>query len=81
MASGKPIISTVKMGYSLIKKYQCGLESESVSPQELAKTILEIKSMPTEEYELLGENAKKGAENFDFKILTEKLIDVINNVV
>lgn len=81
MASGKPIISTVKMGYSIIKKYQCGLELESGSPQDLAKAILEIKSMPTEEYELLGKNAKKGAGNFDFKSLTEKLIDVINNVV
>ncbi|HHT88756.1 MAG TPA: glycosyltransferase family 4 protein, partial [Clostridiales bacterium] len=50
-------------------------------PEDLAQAILEIKNMPTEEYELLGENAKKGAENFDFKILTEKLIDVINDVV
>ena len=81
MASGKPIISTVKMGYSLIKKYQCGVELESGSPEDLAQAILEIKNMPAEEYELLGENAKKGAENFDFKILTEKLIDVINDVV
>jgi glycosyltransferase involved in cell wall biosynthesis len=81
MASGKPIISTVKMGYSLIKKYQCGVELESGSPEDLAQAILEIKNMPTEEYELLGENAKKGAGNFDFKSLTEKLIDVINNVV
>lgn len=81
MASGNPIISTVKMGYSLIKKYQCGVELESGSPEDLAQAILEIKNMPTEEYELLGENAKKGAENFDFKILTEKLIDVINDVV
>lgn len=81
MASGKPIISTVKMGYSLIKKYQCGVELESGSPEDLAQAILEIKNMPTEEYELLGENAKKGAEKFDFKILTEKLIDVINDVV
>jgi glycosyltransferase involved in cell wall biosynthesis len=69
------------MGYSLIKKYQCGVELESGSPEDLAQAILEIKNMPTEEYELLGENAKKGAENFDFKILTEKLIDVIDNVV
>lgn len=81
MASGKPIISTVKMGYSLIKKYQCGVELESGSPEDLAQAILEIKNMPTEEYELLGEIAKKGAEKFDFKILTEKLIDVINDVV
>ncbi len=26
MASGKPMISTVKMGYSIIEKYKCGIE-------------------------------------------------------
>nr|WP_312579446.1 glycosyltransferase family 4 protein [Sedimentibacter sp.] len=80
MASGKPIISTVKMGYSIINKYKCGLELENSTPQELANTILEIKSMPLEEYKILGTNAKKGAEDFDFKVLTEKLIDVINKI-
>ncbi len=80
MASGKPIISTVKMGYSIIDKYKCGIELENSTPQELAKAILKIKSMPLEEYEILGTNAKKGAEDFDFKVLTEKLINVINTI-
>ena len=80
MASGKPIISTVKMGYSIIKKYKCGMELEKSTPQELAKAILKIKSMPLEEYETLGHNAKKGAEDFDFKVLTQKLIEVINSI-
>lgn len=80
MASGKPIISTVKMGYSIIKKYKCGLELENSTPQELSYAILEIKKMPVEKYEMLGTNAKKGAEDFDFKVLTEKLINVINIV-
>ena len=36
MASGKPIISTVRMGYSPIEKYQCGLSLED-TPECLAK--------------------------------------------
>ncbi len=80
MASGKPIVSTVKMGYSIIEKYKCGIELENSTPQKLAEAILEIKKMPLEEYELLGANAKKGAEDFDFKVLTEKLINVINTI-
>jgi len=81
MASGKPIISTVKMGYSIIGRYKCGLELDNCTPNELAQAILKIKEMPSEEYEALGINAKKGAEDFDFKILTQKLIDVINSVI
>lgn len=77
MASGKPVISTVKMGYSIIEKYNCGLEIENASAQELADTILKVKNMSKEDYKKMGDNAKKGAENFDFKVLTKKLINVI----
>lgn len=80
MASGKPIISTVKMGYSIIERYQCGIELEKGTPQELADTILKFKNMNKNEYNMIGQNAKKGAENFDFKELTKKLIDIIEGV-
>ena len=81
MASGKPIISTVKMGYSILEKYNCGLELENSSPQELANAILKVKNMPIEEYKKMGNNAKKGAEDFDFKVLSSKLIKVIETVL
>jgi len=80
MASGKPIISTVKMGYSIIDKYKCGIELESSTPEELAKQILEMKYMSNEQYEIMTQNAENGAKDFDFKVLTEKLIEVIEYV-
>jgi glycosyltransferase involved in cell wall biosynthesis len=80
MASGKPIISTVKMGYSIIEKYKCGIELESSTPEELAQAIVDIKNMPEYEYKLLGANARRGANDFDFRVLTRKLIDVIDTV-
>lgn len=81
MASGKPIISTVKMGYSIIDKYKCGFEIENASGNDLAKSILQVKNMSEEEYKRMGQNAMNGAENFDFNILTEKLIEVINKIM
>ena len=39
MASGKPIISTVKMGYCILEKYQCGLSLEECTPEALAEEI------------------------------------------
>lgn len=80
MASGKPIVSTVKMGYSIIDRYKCGIELENASAQDLAEAILEVKNMPKEKYELLGQNAKAGALDFDFKVLSNKLIDLIERV-
>ena len=37
--------------------------------------------MSEEEYKKMGDNAKKGADDFDFKVLTNKLIKVINTVM
>lgn len=73
MASGKPVISTVKMGYSIIDKYKCGIEIENASSKDLAEAIMYIKNLDRESYGELGINAKSGAEDFDFKVLTKNL--------
>ncbi len=77
MASGKPIISTVKMGYDIIEKYNCGISLEENSPKELSKKIINIKLISKEKYTQYCINAKKGAMDFDFEKLTNKLIKVI----
>lgn len=79
MASGKPIISTVKMGYSPIEKYDCGVSLEENTPEALAEAILRIYNMPLEKYNEISINAKNGAEDFDYKELTEKLISVMES--
>ncbi len=80
MASGKPVISTVKMGYCILDMYKCGLSLEEATPEELAKKILEMYDMPKEKYGEMGANARIGVADFDFKVLTSKLIDVIEDV-
>lgn len=80
MASGKPVISTAKMGYSIINKYKCGIELDNDSPEDLAQAIRFVKNMPKEEYRQLGQNGKDGVKDFDFKELTFKLIKIIKKV-
>ena len=81
MASGKPVISTVKMGYSIIDKYQCGLSLEEPTAQAMADTILQLYQLPADTYRKIGQNAREGAKNFDFGILTNQLLDVIQTVL
>lgn len=81
MASGKPIISTVHMGYSLIKRYECGVELDEDTPVELAEQIIRFHDMSTEEREEIGRNAFEGAKDFDFSVLTDKLVKVIDSVI
>ena len=80
MASGKPIISTVKMGYCILEKYRCGLSLEECTPKALAEMILKIHDMPKDTYAQMAENAQEGAKDFDFSVLTERLYKVINRV-
>lgn len=80
MASGKPIISTVKMGYCILDHYQCGLSLEECTPRALADMILKIHDMPENTYARMAENARQGAKDFDFSVLTERLYQVIERV-
>ncbi len=81
MASGKPVISTVHMGYSIINKYQCGVELEEDTPQALAEQIMKFHDMSPEERKHIGDNAKNGAKDFDFESLTNELEKVIESVI
>lgn len=81
MASGKPVISTVHMGYSIINRYQCGIELEEDTPEALAEQIIRFYKMDENEYVVMGKNARSGARNFDFRILTDKLMRVIEGVI
>lgn len=80
MASGKPVLSTVHMGYSIINRYHCGVELEEDTPVHLARQIMKFHDMSSEEQKKYGSNAKDGVKDFDFRILTLKLIDVIDSV-
>lgn len=81
MAAGKPIISTVKMGYDIIAKYNVGISLEKYEPQAFANAILRMKNLPNKEYEEYSNNALKAAEEFDFEKLTNKLINIIEELI
>lgn len=80
MASGKPVLSTVEMGYSPIENYDCGLSLEEDSPEKLAEAVLEFYQMAESRYQEMSENAAAGAKDFDYTKLTSKLTRVIEEV-
>lgn len=81
LASGKPVISTVHMGYDIIDRYQCGFSLDKCDAQHLAEAVKEIKKMDVARYQEYCTNAKSAALDFDFNVLTEKLMDVIQSVL
>lgn len=81
MASSKPIISTVKIGYSPFKKYEIGYEIENASPKELSEAILKVRGLPKEQYQSFSRNAYEAAKDFDFNTHTEKLNEIIERLL
>ena len=77
MAAGRPIFSTICPGYSILKKCNCGWDTEGYSPRELADGIASMAALPPEELMRIGGNARKGAKEYDFAVLTQALIRVI----
>lgn len=77
LAAGKPVFSTVRPGRSILEENFCGRDTKGFSPRELAAGIEEIAALPKETLAEMGANAKKTAEEYDFRVLTEKLLNAI----
>ena len=69
------------MGYDIIDRYQCGFSLDKCDAQHLAEAVKEIKKMDVARYQEYCTNAKSAALDFDFNVLTEKLMDVIQSVL
>lgn len=81
MASGKPVLSTVVMGYSMIDKHQCGIEvKEDKSGKNIEEAILEVKGWDPDKYNRIAENSRVAAKEYDFNFLTQKLVKVIEDL-
>jgi glycosyltransferase involved in cell wall biosynthesis len=80
-ASGKPVLSTVKMGYDLLEKYGCGVSDEIGTPESISEKILGILNLSKEEYQKMCDNAKKAAEDFDIKNLAREYLGVIEKTI
>lgn len=79
-ASGKPICSNVKMGYSLIKKYHCGFEQGISSEGEYTRLIQTFLGMSAEGYASYTQNSRKVAEMHDYKILSKKIEKILEKI-
>lgn len=79
LASGKPMIIFGKSSYSMIDCYRCGIHVNSSSIEDFASAIVEIKNLSKHEYHDMCVNARKAAEEYDYNVLTDKLIRVMED--
>ena len=69
MASGKPILSNVGMGYSLINQYHLGIDRKFAHPQEYAAALDTILKLNKEEYDQMCARARNASLEYDLRKL------------
>ena len=80
LAAGKPILCDFDSKYNPVIQFGAGIETKSSNPYDIARAIQEIVNLDQNKYEELSKNALKAANDFDFKFLTQKLIEVIEGI-
>lgn len=78
IASGKPICSNLNMMYCPINKYNLGIAKDFKSSKEFADAILYLSNMDSVSREEMSMRAKDVANQFDYVVLTNKLIELLN---
>lgn len=85
LASGRPICANVKMGYSIINEYKCGIEEDIDTVDRYVEIIKMYSNMSETEYKQQCENAVEAAKKYDYNILGMKiektLVDLVHGEV
>ncbi|WP_195268680.1 glycosyltransferase family 4 protein [Eubacterium sp. 1001713B170207_170306_E7] len=76
LASGHPILSDIDAHYDYIINNNAG-KKVGCLPENITEGILSFFYLSKDEYNSIGENAEKTALKYDFKNLTEQLIETI----
>lgn len=81
LAAGKPILSLIRSSYDLIKQYHLGTVARDQSNLEIERAVIDLISLTTEEREQIGVCARRIAQEFDYRVLTERLTKIIDRIL
>lgn len=73
LASGRPILSNMKVGHDVIKEYEAGIVVGPEDAEALAQGVREFYLMDSACYNQLCENALKASKIYEFEYLTDVL--------
>lgn len=75
--AGKPILSDFPCKYNPAEQMDAGITVDGADPARIAARVMEMAEMDGETYQRFCRNAAQAAQQYDFKVLTEKLMQVI----
>lgn len=80
LASGKPVLCDFDSKYNPIIDCKAGVCVKSGLEKDIAIAVDKFADMECKELAVYGQNARKGAYEYDFAALTKRLIKIIENL-
>ena len=80
LASGKPILCDFYAKYNPVLSFGAGVSVDSGYVKDIANMVDEIANTSEKILAVYGQNARNGAQEYDFNNLTKELISVIKHV-
>lgn len=81
LAAGRPVLSTIQMGYDVISRYRAGISAENQKPETIAQAMMTLASLEPNEYQQMCQNARRAAMEYDVRVLARRLIDCLQVVL
>jgi glycosyltransferase involved in cell wall biosynthesis len=79
LASGRPVVSNLPSDFSIINRYECGVERSFAGSDDFAGQIMQMLS-DKDSMKRWGENARRVAELYSFDNHTNHLIGIIEEI-
>ena len=79
-AAGKIVLSDFPTKYNPALQCHAGITVEEASAPNIAEAIEHLAALPERERTLYEQNSRAAAHKYDFKNLTEELLDVIQSI-
>ena len=79
-AAGKIVLSDFPTEYNPALQCHAGITVEEASAPNIAEAIEHLAALPEQERTLYEQNSRAAAHKYDFKNLTEELLDVIQSI-
>lgn len=81
LAAGKPIVCNVNIGYdNVINDNNLGISQFMDKPEEFADSICRIAELPKEEYQDMCERVREVAHKYDYAVLAQRELEVIESL-
>lgn len=77
LAAGRPLLSGFSTKYNPSVQRGAGISVPEMTAEQIAGAVEQFVCMDKETYRQMCENARRAAEAYDFKRLTEHLVDII----